>query len=800
MKNYLALLFLFTIAGVTKGFQRDSSDVIITGKVLDMNAKSPIAHVLIDIQDPVQNTHISTSISDSTGSFTFNVKKGTAYKLIFDAMTHVTKTMDISVPKQIEQTYYDIGHIALTKDTIALEEISVTASRPLVRQEIDRIAYSVKDDPENSVQSTLDMMQKVPLMAVDGSNNVELKGSRNFKVLLNGRPSALFNNDLAGALRAIPANRIDRIEVIISPPAKYDSEGLDGLVNIVMLENNLEGFKGSVSAAYNNPFGAIGSTSATYKKGKIGVDGFLYYFNQSQPSTAFGGDANFPNNGRIIAQNGTQKYNGDVLNGNLQLNYEIDTLNTLIVSYNRKLNDFHRTAQLQQKITSSNQGISNFIDQNSFPNWRSTDVDVNYQHIFKGKKYKTLNFGYKHANSKNDIADNIRLWDIQTPGQSDAFDQESNTTFLENSVQVDYSDKIKNIVMETGAKISFRENRSTFYQRIHDATPIDFRYIHNVYNLYKSLEYSTEKYGVKVGARFDATTLPTLPGENDGRFFWRILPSVNLQQKQEKSSINLSYNQRIQRPNINEMNPFVDQSNPLFVSFGNPLLRPTISNNFNLSFSKMGKGATIFGLGYSFIDNNIEQITQLASDSILNTSFVNIGHARDINFNVSINQPITKKLRLNVNGLISYLRLKGNIANEAFGNDGFRGNIRVLLNYELQNKLRLGTSFNYIAPTVLLQGNTNGFPTFSFTASKTFLNEKLTIFGSVNNPFTKFYTNTRTLNTGDFQQHAFSQVYYRSFVVTLTYNFGKLKSYLASPTRAIKSDDIRPTENKLDKL
>ncbi|WP_218779041.1 hypothetical protein [Sphingobacterium sp. JB170] len=372
-----------------------------------------------DIQYLVQNTRISISISDSTGSFTFNGRKEIEYKLGVEARTRATKILNISVPMQIEQTYYVARQIELKRNIIGLKEISATGSRLLVRQEIDRIAYSV--------QSTLNITQKMPLMAVDDSNNVKREGIRNFKVLLNAKPSAQLKNHLTGALSTISANRIERFEVITSHPAKYDSENLPGLVNVVILENNVEEFKRSISAAYNNQFAIIGSTSVTDKNRKICVDGFLFYLNVHQLVTAFGGGINFPKNGRSIAQNGTQKYNGDVQNVNLQLNCEIDALNTLIVRYNTKLNDFYRMAQLQQNIMSSDQGISNFIDQNSFANWRSTDVVLNYQHIFKDKKYKTFNFRNKHANTKNDITDNNHLWSLETSNQSDAFDQQNKT-------------------------------------------------------------------------------------------------------------------------------------------------------------------------------------------------------------------------------------------------------------------------------------------------------------------------------------------------------------------------------------
>ncbi|SJN49786.1 putative TonB-dependent receptor [Sphingobacterium sp. JB170] len=348
--------------------------------------------------------------------------------------------------------------------------------------------------------------------------------------------------------------------------------------------------------------------------------------------------------------------------------------------------------------------------------------------------------------------------------------------------------------MDTRVKINLQENPNTFYRGIQNVATIDSIYNCNVYNLYKSLEYSTEKHVVKAGARFDYTNLPTVYDETHGSSFWCILPPVNLQRKRAKKSNNLSYNQRIQRPNINVRNPSVGQSSRFSVSFGNPLLGTAISNNFDLSFFKMGKSTTIFGLGFIINDNN-KKVTHLASSSILNASFANIGYARDVN--VHINPSISKKSRIGLNELTSDLRLKGNVVNNTPEKHGFHRNICVLLNFEFQNKLQLRTSFNNIASNVLLQVNINESPIFSLTALKMFLNDKLTILELINYQFTKFYTNTRNLNTGSILRHAFSQVYYRSFLITLTYIILKLKSYLASANRTINADHIQQKTNSI---
>lgn len=785
-------------------FGQTPRSISIEGNVIDSVSRIGLPNVTVEIEQiPTGSREKITT--DNNGNFSFKGSKGEKYNLSVNAMSYTSKNKQISIPETYPKDQYTVGTITLDVKTIALEEANVTGIKHLVKQEIDRISYSVKDDPDNKFESTLDMMKKVPLLSVDGLNNVEFKGSRNFKIMLNGKISSLFSSDPGTALRSIPANTIDRIEVITNPPSKYDAEGITGLINIVTKKTTVDGYNGNVAVAYNFPYGPIGSASLTYKSGKFGMDLFGYYFGQRQPATAYGNSAHYVVSNEDLMQNGNQKYNGSAFNTNGQFNYEIDSLNLLILSVNRKINSFDQYVDLESNLVNTQSRVlqSYALTQNGEPKWNSTDIDVNYEKRFKRNKDQLLTFSYKFSKSDNIKSDALR-YSFRNNFSGDDFDQYNYFGLKEHSFQTDYTQPFKNLTLEAGGKISFRNNISNFNRNfLTDGSPDDitndFSYEHTIYNIYNSYQYTSGKWAFKGGARLDATRLPKVKENENGEFYWKILPSVSVQRSIKNGSFNFGYNQRIQRPNILELNPFIDTSNPLVVSSGNPYLRPVVGHNFELSYSIFGKGSAYIGLGYTHLGNNIERVVMPLADTVINNTYANIGKKDDINLNVNINQPISKKIRLNFNGMLSYVNLKGTFGEEHFQNDGLRTNLRLNSTYQINDDLRTGVTLNYTSPIFYLQGKSNAFPTISANISRQFFKKKLSVFASINNPFSKYFDIKRDNSTTQFVQNSFTQYYYRTFVVTVNYSFGKLKQSLARAKKIINSEDIKPIEINLSK-
>ncbi len=210
------------------------------------------------------------------------------YLLVFAFTGYDNKTIPISRGKSL-----DLGQVSLRLSGKQLQEVSVIAVKPVIKRDLDGITYDVSADPESPVLSALDMMRKVPMLSVDGSDNIKLKGKANYKILINGKESALLAKNPSDVLRAMPATNIERIEVITTPPAKYDAEGLAGIINIVTKKKLDEGYNIGMNARLNTVWGPGINLNGTYKKGKFGFSGYAGYNVRHQQTNGIGGEQIF---------------------------------------------------------------------------------------------------------------------------------------------------------------------------------------------------------------------------------------------------------------------------------------------------------------------------------------------------------------------------------------------------------------------------------------------------------------------------------------------------------------------------
>ncbi len=256
------------------------------------------------------------------------------------------------------------------------------------------------------------------------------------------------------------------------------------------------------------------------------------------------------------------------------------------------------------------------------------------------------------------------------------------------------------------------------------------------------------------------------------------------------SSFTFGFTNRIQRPNIYELNPFIDRTNPKFISTGNPDLKPVLNHTFELGFSKFSKGSFNLGLSYSFSNNAIQSVSRLI-DTVTYTTNQNLGSNRNLGFNISINYPITKKLNFNVNTRIADIWLKGYYNGQLYSNNGFQGNVFAYAGYRITDTWRAGVNAGFYSAYVSLQGKSNSTVFTSVSTSKDILNKKGSIFFSVNNPLSQYRKSNSYTRDPAFYQTSISQYPFRSFNIGFNYRFGKLKAEIKKNKRGIDNDDTK---------
>ena len=774
----------------------------IKGTVIDSAKKEPLSYATVALVDATTNAPVKSTFTKDDGSFILTGVAIKAYKLTVINVGYGSKTINIANPTATT----DVGKLLLSSASSQLGEVTVTAVKPLMKREVDRLSYDVQADPESKVLTVLDLMRKVPLLSVDASDNIKLQGNTNYKILINGKESALIARNPADIFKSMPASNIQKIEVITTPPAKYDAEGIAGIINIITKKDIDQGYNGSVNLRYNNLWGPGANLNLTFKKGKFGMGGYAGYNKRNSLTTGFSNlnenrsdpaapTASFSN----LFQQGNNTSTGNNTYASTELTYEGDSLNLLTGTVEFYRGNNYSDRDLYSTLNSSN-GDNSYRSLNVNNNgYRGIGTGLNYQLGFKKNKDQLLTASYKFNYSKNDQGNDISFLERNKYDMPN-YRQFNNSGNKEHTLQLDYVQPVKKLNIEAGAKAIFRNNFSDTRNEEFSApangyveVPVEgsiFDYQQNVYAIYNTYQLKfNDKWVAKGGLRFEHTTVNA--NTVIDQKYSNLVPSVSMQRSFKTSSVNVGYSERIQRPGIWQLNPFVNNQNPNLINVGNPNLRPVVSRNVEITYSNFKKGSINFGINYRFANNTVENVTIFDQVTAVSTStYQNVGANKRLGADFSVNYPITGKLNFNLNSQLMHVWLKGSVNGQFFNARGYQGHTFTGLSYKTDNGYRFSTNFDYDSRYVMLQGRDNVYIGYSGSASKEILDKKATISLYVNTPFQKFRKNDYTVRTPTSYQLTLNDNFARSFNISFNYKFGKLSSELKKNQRGINNDDV----------
>ncbi len=810
MKKLLLLALCCYLSGTALA-QNSPQTLTVKGVAIDSVTNKPLGYVTVVLLDAKTQQSVKGGLTKDDGSFELKSVLGKAYLLAIASVGYKSKSLPIIGTNAV----VDVGRILLSVLNNQLGEVSITAVKPIMRQEVDRISYDVQADPESKALTALDMMRKVPLLSVDANDNIKLKGNANYKILINGKESAMVAKDPSDVLKAMPADNVERIEVITTPPAKYDAEGLAGIINIITKKNADQGYNASISGRYNSVYGPGLYGRVSVKQGKLGVSVFAGTNHNNNFDAAFG------NNQTIFGGQSTKQkgYGSNQFHnyfGNAEISYEIDSLRLITASVELFNGRGAQDNDQSSTTTNYNGSLAQQYEQASsaLNTFQGLDASINYQLGFKRKKDQLLTLSYKFSYSPNTqynsnvFSQRVNYDEASQPN----FTQYNNSGERSNTIQVDYAEPFKKLTFETGAKAILRNDFSNFQQSDLDSVTNeyvlnpehtdDFNYEQNVYSLYNSYQYKMDKWTVKAGLRLEHTTVNgdfTSADATVNQNYNNLIPSISIQRSFKASSINLGFTQRIQRPGIYQLNPFVDKSNPKFINVGNPDLRPELNNTFELNYSNFAKNSFTVGLSYQFSNNSIQNLSSLKIDSTANnkpdtvtsTTYQNLGSNRTLGINVNTNFNITKKLSFSINGLVSKVWLRGIFDGEFYQNSGITGNAFANAGYKFDDGYRIGVDAGFFSGNINLQGSTSNFIYNALVVTKEFLKKKATISLVANCPESKYNSFTTTTTTQQYYQYAYNENPYRTFAVRFSYKFGKLNSEIKKNQHGIDNDDTK---------
>lgn len=820
MKRIFIFIVFFALAITAKAqFGGGGITGKISGTLVDSATKQPMPYATVALFYSNGHSPITGVLTDDKGSFKLTGVKTGTYKLTFTFIGYPTKTID-NVTTTPAKPDRNLGTILVRSNSKSLQEVQVTGKAPLIENHIDKLVYNADKDITNVGGNASDVLQKVPLVAVDINGNVSLRGDQNVKVLINGKPSGAMSASLSDVLKTIPADQIKSIEVITSPSAKYDAEGSAGIINIVTKQKNMSGISGSVSGGIgtrqNN-----GNFNFNYNKNRLSISanigGNLTWPQQSTTDFMQTFTTDSSRSYQNFHRTSTIKRYGSI--SSLTASYDFNDFNNISSTFRYNRGGFNTVGPQTNSAGTSVNGMAIDSLTKNYTNTTSQhalfdgfDWSMDYTHKFH-KEGHELDLSAQWSHSIVDM-DYSNVYSSLLPNQKSVNDGTNN----EYTFQADYTLPINKILkFEAGGKTIIRRLNSISDIYEPDFVTLDpvntnsYYYKQNVYGGYSVLTLTLPKnYTVMAGFRYESTDIygdPTnavqelTPFSNN---YPTYIPSLTIQKQVGTSQTwKLSYSKRITRPGLTQLNPFVNMQNIQSQSEGNPQLGPETSQTVELNYNTFIKSSVInLSVYYRHISNLIEAIAspivvQVNDSTKLNGTLTdnrNIGSNQSwgASFYGSINPFKALTIRGSANAYTYNPNPNGIFASDQTSNGTYvQYNVFAMAELDLKHDIVFQVFTIDNSPRRTIQGTSPTFSLLGLGIRKQFDAKKASLGLNVLNPFNKYKYFDQDISSPGFTQISNTAFPFRSVGLTFSYSFGK--TTFSNPKQ---KNNINPDEEK----
>ena len=829
MKQTLISMALILMLALCAKAQNTQHSYTITGVVADSvtHEGEPYATLTIARADSAANP-LKQALTDIKGRFSISSSGTGSYLLMVRSMGR--KPMQRAYTVDATTRTIDLGTLLLQDGGNQLETVEVVAYKPLVKADVDKIAYSVEDDPEANTNTVIEMLKKVPMVTVDGQDNVQVNGSTAFKVYVNGKPNNMMTKNPKEILKSMPASSIKKIEVITNPGPKYDAEGVGGILNIVTEGKGPEGYNATFSGRANNSsYG--GGLYATVKQGKLTMSvNYNASSNHSPKGYTYSDRSQIGTDGTVTSStvaDGYTKGHSQWQGGDVEASYEIDTLRLITGSFSLSKFTSKRDAlnTAFSTMPATGQRLYGYRSpSHSKENWDDYSASLDYQRSFSVKdRLLTLSYRLESSPSTSDsrylYTDREAADDWQTfidRMRDQRMDGDENT--MEHTFQIDYTTPFaKHHTWEAGVKYILRRNKSDNDRynlgtgdkdETYDSdNSSHYRHHNDILAAYTGYGLTLDKWSARLGLRYEHTLQKVEyllgRGTNFHKNFDDLVPSARLGYKfSDATNLSLGYKMRINRPGIWYLNPYLDDRIPDAISQGNPNLDTEKSHAVDLQFSSYNSKLTYTLTGtYRFVNNSIESVDRLVNDrdieglpnptgkDVIYSSYANIGHIQYAGLMAYANWTPITNTRITLNGSVGYSHMSDG---QSLRNHGWCTNIDASLQQTFAKTWIFNASYYVQTPQPTLQGKDARYQWYNFSLSKSFMDKRLTLTAYIINPFGKRYFCYRSETVADnFRTTASSswcQLYYG---VSVSFRIGKLKASVKHTERTVENNDVK---------
>ena len=782
---------------------------VVFGTVEDAASGVGIEFATISILAFDADKVITGGVTDSKGRFRITEIPVGRFRAQIGFMGYNSITVDDIRLMPRGGTEQNLGTLRLEPNVQALEAAEVVEQRSTLEMMIDRKVFRVGDDLNSAGSNATELLRNVPSIDVDIDGNLSLRGSGNVTILIDGRPSGMTGSATQSLLEQIPASSIDRVEIITSPTAKYDPEGVAGILNIILKKDKLEGKNGQVSVTWGTNENHSGSFNGNIRGQKLNFSlnagwnqrvGFRSGNSLRQQS--FGGEL-------AGSYDSLSVLNSASISDNLRSSWNLKTGLDWTPSSQTTWNIGVRTNQ------GSNSGIEDVVN---LETW-STDALGGFTRYGLSERINAstdLDLGYEHKYGERHVLQAFARWSQQTSTSHDSLWQDLPSTlpdpaYLSNAnlndggswnatLQVDYEKPLDNDgKFELGYKTILRESNEDqqFWQRDTLDNPFtqayDFRYREDIHAAYATWGRKFGAWGIQVGGRGEvvyttaqlqgdsadiAAALAQLGGTeatfvNDYTSFY---PSTNLSYTvDDRNQWVLSYNRRVNRPRGRQVNPFVDNADPRNLRYGNPFLLPEYTDGLEFGHQLTTKALSITtSLFYKTTRDVIRRFIEVDDAGIAYRTYVNLARQSNSGLEVVAMWRKGRSLQLRLNGSVYYQNTDGSNLAPDLGNNGFQGSAGYQVSALVKGDWKVQLNGRFRAPSQYTQGTFQGYITHSAAVSRDFYDDKLRASLRVSDIFDQQQWSYTSEGRDFFQDGTFKRQS-RFVYASLTWSFGKLE-------------------------
>lgn len=799
LKKSILVLALLLVSAISFS-QVSLKKANLSGKIIDKETLLPVEFTVITISKSDTKQIINGGSADANGNFNIELNNG-IYDIKFEFPGYKTQeklNQNISVDT-------NLGNILLETESNQIETVVIRSEKTTVDIKLDKKVYSVGQDLMVKGGTVSDVLDNIPSVTVDSEGAISLRGNENVKVLIDGKPSnAVSVND---ALKMLPADAVDKVEVITNPSARYDAEGGAGILNIILKKGKSNGFNGTLMATTGTPDNHGINGTLNYKTNQINLfttQGYNYKSNPgySKVNTRYLNSDNSTNS--YINEDRENSRINKGYNGGFGFDWYLDKSTTWTNSINYRKNSGDNEEDVDYNNFDSNRNFTFYRNRLNLEDQNEENIEYNTNLVKNfNKSGHKLTIDGSFSDSKN--YNNSTIFDNSSLSTTTSTDlTKNNQKQNRNLIQADY-------VLPIGEKYQFEAGyRGNFVNMNTDYAVLNNGIVNNAFT--NILEYSEKvnafytQFGIKFnklsmlyGLRFedsdinvDQITSAIYKNKKYNNFF----PSAFLTYEiTDNSNVSLNYSKRINRPRGRQLNPFNTYSSNINIFKGNPDLNPTLTDAVDLGYlTKLGKITLSTSVYYNYTKNSFQMVRYVEGLNpdgvpITTSSFVNIGEENRAGFEFTLNYSPYKWWKLNSNFNLfrvqtkgdfyySYFDVSNNLIDKVqnFDNTASSWFARINSKISLPSKIDWQTNITYNGPQNNAQGSVKGIFAMNLAFSKDVLKDKATVALNVNDVFNSRVRKLETYIPGQIDSDSEMQWRKRQITLSFTYRFNKLKT------------------------